>query len=599
MSSDTHPARTLRIAGLIRPYWTSLAIAFVALLAEAAAGLLEPWPLKVVIDNLLQSKALPQPVGSLVTGLFGPGSTGMLTFAVAAVAVIAVVGAISAYVETYLTTSVSQWIGHDLRRTLYHHIQRLSLADHDKARTGDLITRVTSDISVIQGFIDSALLGILSNVITLAGMIGLMFYLDWRFTLVALAVMPVLFLAVFQFTRRIKKASRAVRKQEGQLLSVVAEVLTSIRVVKAFAREDYEQKRFDVESLANVEAGLEARKLKARLAPVVEVIVAIGTCLVIWYGARRAMAGELSAGVLIVFLLYLGKMYKPMRDLSKMTDTVSKATVGYERIREVLEIESVVRDAPRARRAPKFTGRIEFDKVSFSYGEGQPILTDVSLTIEAGQVAAIVGPSGAGKTTVVSLIPRFYDPTAGRVVIEGSDIRQYRLKSVRDQMSFVLQDTLLFRTTIWENIAYGRPGASPAEIKRAAELANAAEFIDAMPDGYDTMVGDRGITLSGGQRQRIAIARAVIRNTPILILDEPTSGLDAESEQLVMDALHKLMEGRTSVVIAHHLDTIRTADAILVFKDSALVEQGTHDELVARAGVYAELYELQTSARVA
>ncbi len=596
---DVRPASALRIAGLVRPYWTSLAIAFVALLAEAGAGLLEPWPLKVVIDNLLQSKALPEPIGSLVAGLLGSGSTAVLTFAVAAVAIIAVVGAVSAYVETYLTTSISQWIGHDLRRTLYHHIQRLSLADHDKARTGDLITRVTSDISIIQSFIDSALLGILLNVITLAGMIGVMFYLDWRFTLVALAVMPVLFLVVYRFTRRIKKASRAVRKQEGQLLSVVAEVLTSIRVVKAFAREDYEQKRFDIESLANVEAGLEARKLKARLAPVVEVIVAIGTCLVIWYGARRALAGELSAGVLIVFLLYLGKMYKPMRDLSKMTDTVSKATVGYERIREVLEIESVVRDAPRARRAPKFTGRIEFDKVSFGYGDGPPILTDVSLTIEAGQVAAIVGPSGAGKTTVVSLIPRFYDPTSGRVVIEGSDIRRYRLKSLRDQMSFVLQDTLLFRTTIWENIAYGRPGAPAAEIKRAAELANAAEFIEAMPDGYDTMVGDRGITLSGGQRQRIAIARAVIRNTPILILDEPTSGLDAESEQLVMEALHKLMEGRTSVVIAHHLDTIRKADAILVIKDCALAEQGTHDELIARAGVYAELYGLQTEASVA
>ncbi len=589
----------LKISDLLRPYWKSLAIAFVALIAEAGAGLLEPWPLKVVIDNLLQSKALPEPIGSLVARLFGSGSTAVLTFAVAAVAVIAVVGAISAYAETYLTTSVSQWIGHDLRRTLYHHIQRLSLADHDKARTGDLITRVTSDISTIQGFIDSALLGILMNVITLAGMIGVMFYLDWRFTLVALAVMPVLFLVVYRFTRRIKKASRAVRKQEGQLLSVVAEVLTSIRVVKAFAREDYEQKRFDVESLANVEAGLEARKLKARLAPVVEVIVAIGTCLVIWYGARRALAGELSAGVLIVFLLYLGKMYKPMRDLSKMADTVSKATVGYERIREVLEIESIVRDAPRARRAPKFSGRIEFDKVSFSYGDGPPILTDVSLTIEAGQVAAFVGPSGAGKTTVVSLIPRFYDPTSGRVVIEGSDIRQYRLKSLRDQMSFVLQDTILFRMTIWENIAYGRPGAPAAEIKRAAELANAAEFIEAMPDGYDTMVGDRGITLSGGQRQRIAIARAVIRNTPILILDEPTSGLDAESEQLVMEALHKLMEGRTSVVIAHHLDTIRKADAIFVVKDCVLAEQGTHDELIARAGVYAELYGLQTEASVA
>ena len=324
-----------------------------------------------------------------------------------------------------------------------------------------MITRVTSDIEVIQSFIDSALLGMLVNVMTLAGMIAVMFYLNWRFTLIALSVMPVLFVVVYRYTGRIKKASRAVRTKEGELLSVVEEVLTSIRVVKAFAREDYEQKRFDTESLANVEAGLQARSLKAKLAPVVEVIVAIGTCLVLWYGARLALAGELSAGVLIVFLMYLGKMYKPMRDLSKMTDTVSKAMVGYERIQEVLDIESLVRDVPGARRAPTFTGQIEFNKVSFSYGADKPILKDVSFTIEAGQVAAIVGPSGAGKTTIVSLIPRFYDPTSGQVVIQGADIRRYQLKSLRDQMSFVLQDTLLFRATIWENIAYGKPGAPP------------------------------------------------------------------------------------------------------------------------------------------
>ncbi len=552
--------------------------------------------IKLVIDNILGSKPLPGSVGRVVTGMFGAGPYAMLNFAVAAVAVIAIVGAVSAYFEKYLTTSVSQWVGHDLRRTIYQHIQRLSLADHDKARTGDLITRVTSDIEVIQDFINSALLGIIFNLTTLVGMVAVMFVINWRFTLIALSVMPVLFFVVYHYTRRIKAASRAVRKKEGDLLSVVSEVLTSIRVVQAFAREDYEQKRFDSESLANVEAGLEARSLKAKLAPVVEVIVAIGTCLVLGYGARLALAGQISAGVLIVFLLYLGKMYKPMRDLSKMTDVVSKAMVGYERIGEVLAIESLVRDEPRARRAPTFTGQIAFDRVSFSYGADTPIIKDVSFTIEAGQVAAIVGPSGAGKTTIVSLIPRFYDPESGRVVIQGTDIRRYRLKSLRDQMSFVLQDTLLFRATIWENIAYGKPGASSREIRRAAELANAHEFIEAMPDGYDTMVGERGVTLSGGQRQRIAIARAVIRDTPILILDEPTAGLDAASEQAVMDALDKLMKGRTSVVIAHHLDTIRRADVIFVVKDCALAEQGTHDALMAQHGVYAELYDIQNPA---
>jgi ATP-binding cassette subfamily B protein len=579
---------------LLRPHWPALTLAFVAVLGETLTDISAPFPIKVIVDNVLQSKALPGLLGRLVIGIFGTNPHSVLNFAVAAVAGIAVVGAVSAYFDKYLMTSVSQWVGHDLRRTVYHHIQRLGLAEHDKVRTGDLITRVTSDIEVIQDFIDSALLGILVDVLTLGGMVGVMFYLNWRFTLIALAVMPVLFLVVYRYTRRIKTASRAVRKQEGELLSVVEEALTSIRVVKAFAREDYEQQRFDSESLANVEAGLEARSVKAKLAPVVEVIVAIGTCLVLGYGARLVLAAQLTVGELIMFLLYLGAMYKPMRDLSKMTDTVSKAVVGYERVQEVLDIESQVRNERRARRAPRFAGEIAFNKVSFGYGPDKPIITNVSFKVAAGQVAAIVGPSGTGKTTIVSLIPRFYDPVSGQVVIQGSDIRRYQLKSLRDQMSFVLQDTVLFRATIWENIAYGKPGAPPREIRRAAELANASEFIDAMPEGYDTMVGERGVTLSGGQRQRIAIARAVIRDTPILILDEPTAGLDAASEQAVMEALGRLMKGRTSVVIAHHLGTIRHADAIFVIKDCELAEEGTHDGLLAQNGVYAELYRIQT-----
>ncbi len=587
-----HP-RTLRISDLIRPHWKTLAIALAAVLGETVTDVLEPWPIKVVVDNVLQSKKLPGLLGSTVSGLFGTNPYAMLNFAIAAVALIAVVGALSSYFEKYLTTSISQWVGHDLRRTLYQHIQRLSLSEHDQSRSGDLITRVTSDIEAVQDFINSALLGMLVNVMTLVGMIGVMFYLDWRFTLIALSISPVLFVVVYHFTRRIKKASRNVRQKEGELLSIVQEVLTSIRVVQAFTREDYEQKRFDSESLANVEAGLQARSIKATLTPVVEVIVAIGTCLVLGYGARLALAGRLSAGVLIVFLLYLGKMYKPMRDLSKMTDTVSKAVVGFERIKEVLDMDSAIRDMRGAKRAPKFKGRISFDHVTFSYGEKE-VLKDVSFEIKPGQVAAIVGPSGTGKTTLVSLIPRFYDPIRGKVCIDGTDVRQYKLKSLRDQISFVLQETLLFRATIWENIAYGRPDASPAAIRRAAELADATEFIDSMPDGYDTMVGERGVTLSGGQRQRIAIARAIIRDTPILVLDEPTTGLDSAAEQSVTSALERLMKDRTSVVIAHHLNSIRHADVIFVVKDAELVEQGTHEALLKQEGVYAELHRMQT-----
>ena len=595
-STSPKPPKTsnsLKIIGLLRPHWKSLSFALVAVIGETSADLLEPWPLKIVVDQLAQSKPLPPWMTWLVSHTVGQNKVAVLNFAVLAVAVIAIVGAVSSYAEKYFTTSVGQWVMHDLRRTLYQHIHRLSLADHDEKRTGDLISRVTSDIEAIQDFITAALLGMLVNVLTLAGMIGVMFYLNWRFTLIALSVSPVLFLVVYFFTIRIKKASRAVRQKESELVSIVQEVFSSIRVVKAFAREDYEQRRFEEQSLENVEMALRARGVKAKLSPIVEVIVAVGTCLVLWYGARLVLAGDLSAGLLIVFLLYLGKMYKPMRDLSKMTDTVSKATVSYERIQEVLETESRVRDLPGARRARSFKGKLQFEGVCFSYSPDRPILKDVTFQIEPGQVSAFVGPSGAGKSTIISLIPRFYDPTSGQVKIDGSNIRNYTLRSVREQMSFVLQETLLFRAPIWQNIAYGKPEANREKIIRAAKLANAHEFIEKMPEGYDTMVGERGVTLSGGQRQRIAIARAVIRDTPILLLDEPTSGLDAESEQLVFEALGRLMEGKTCVVIAHHLATIQRADVIFVVKDYSLAERGTHQELLAAGGLYAELYGIQ------
>jgi ATP-binding cassette, subfamily B, bacterial len=584
--------KSLSIIVLLRPHWKALTLALLAVVGETVTDLAEPWPLKIVLDNLLQGKRLPDWMSGVV-GWLGTDKLAILNFAVALVAVIAIVGALSSYLEKYLTTSVGQWVMHDLRRTLYHHIHRLSLAEHDKKRTGDLIGRVTSDIEAVQSFITTALMGILTNVLTLLGIVGVMLYMSWRFTLISLAVAPALFLAVHFFTRRIKKASRDVRKKQSELVSLVEEVLSSIRVVKAFAREDYEERRFERQSLENVETALVARSIKMKLSPIVEIIVATGTCLMLGYGARLVLAGQLTPGALVLFLFYLGKMYKPMRELAKMTDTVSNAAVGFERIREVLETESGVRDLPHARRAASFKGKIEFDKVSFGYNPDQLILKDVSFQIEPGQIAAFVGPTGGGKSTIISLVARFYDPVSGEVKIDGTNIRNHTMKSLRQQISFVLQDTLLFHAPIWENIAYGRPEANREEIVRAAKLANAHEFIEKMPEGYDTMVGERGVTLSGGQRQRIAIARAVIRNTPILVLDEPTSGLDAASEQAVFEALDHLMEGRTSIVIAHHLATVRRANVIFVVKDNTLVERGTHEELLAAGGFYAELYEIQ------
>jgi subfamily B ATP-binding cassette protein MsbA len=403
----------------------------------------------------------------------------------------------------------------------------------------------------------------------------------------------VLFLVVYSYTRRIKSAARAVRKKEGEIVSVISEVFSAIRVVRAFAREDYEQRRLEVESMESVEMALRARGLKARLTPIVEVVVAAGTALVLWFGARMVLEGSLSAGSLIVFFLYLNRMYKPMQDLSKMTDSYSKASVAYERIREVMDTDREVRDLPGAIPAPALKGRIEFDGVGFGYNPGTPVLKDVSFQIYPGQVAAFVGPTGAGKSTIMSLIPRFYDPTAGAVRIDGFDIRQFEQKSLRQQISLVLQETLLFRGTIWNNIAYGKPWATEEEILAAAALANAHEFIQRMPEGYDTVVGERGVTLSGGQRQRVAITRAIIRNTPILLMDEPSSGLDAASEKLVFDALDNLMKGKTSIVIAHRLSTIQRADTIFFVKDGSIRESGKHEELLRRGGLYAELYETQ------
>ncbi|HXZ79284.1 MAG TPA: ABC transporter ATP-binding protein [Terriglobales bacterium] len=589
----TQKRKKLTIAQLLAPHRTSLLLGLLAVTGEGAANLLDPWPLKIVLDNVLRGRDTHASMLRWLQPITGSDQIGMLKFACLAVLAIAALDAVCTYSEKYITTNVGQWIAYELRRTIYAHIQRLSLAFHDQKQTGDLISRVTNDIDSIQSFITSGLLSSLINIITLFGMIGVMFYLNWRFTLIALSIAPPLFIVVYSYTRRIKKAARAVRKKEGEITSVVEEVLSSIRVVKAFAREDYEVRRLEQESLEGIEIALRARGLKAKLTPIVDLIVAVGTGLVLWFGARLILSGSLSAGSLVVFILYLKKMYKPMQELSKMTDSYSKAAVGYERIQEILANDKEIKDSLRAIAAPRFRGDIEFDNVSFSYTPDTPVLKDVSFTIKAGELAALVGPTGAGKTSIISLIPRFYEPTAGAVKIDGMDIRRYRQRSLRQQISFVLQETMLFHAPVWQNVAYGRPEATRSEIIRAAELANASDFIEKLPEGYDTIIGERGMTLSGGQRQSVAIARAILRKNSILILDEPTTGLDSASERLVFEALDRLIQGKTAIVIAHRLSTIRKADVIFVIQDGEIVERGKHDELLHRGGLYAELYHLQ------
>src|SRR5262245_141672 len=424
-------------------------------------------------------------------------------------------------------------------------------------------------------------------------MLAVMTYIDWRFTVIALSVAPFLFIFVYKYSHRIKKASRAVRKKESEIVSKTQEVFSSIRVVKAFAQEKYEKKRFKEVSLETVELALRARALKAGLSPGIRIMTALATGLMMWYGARMVLQGALQPGTLVLFLAYLGKLYSPIRSLSKLPDTFSKPAVAFERIQEVMDVEIKAPGREKPRKAPDFVGRIEFESVSFGYTPDRLILKDVNVTIEPGQIAAFVGPTGAGKTTIISLIPRFYEVTSGAIRIDGEDVRKFKVKSLRKQLGFVLQETLLFRAPVWQNIAYGRPTATREEIIEAAKLANANDFIEEMPEGYDTIVGERGVTISGGQRQRIGIARAIIRGAPILILDEPTSGLDAVSEAIVFDALHRLMAGRTCIVITHRLATIRTADVIFVLKDGSIVQRGRHEDLLAGEGLYRELYETQ------
>jgi ABC-type multidrug transport system fused ATPase/permease subunit len=421
----------------------------------------------------------------------------------------------------------------------------------------------------------------------------LMFWLNWDFTLIAVAVTPFLLLFVSRFKKAVKKATHEVRKEQSEIVAVVQQGLESIQAVKAFGQEQAEQAQLQAVSEATVNAALKARSVKALLSPVVTVTVAACTAIVLWRGAALILAGSMTVGSLTVYLAYLTKFFKPVKDLATTTNAVAQAAVGTERIRAILDTDTMIPEKADGLAPETVAGEIEFEQVAFGYDPAYPILTDVSFKIKPGQFIGIVGPTGSGKSTVVSLIPRFYDVQSGVVKIDGQDVRDYKVKSLRDKIGYVLQDTVLFRGTILENIAFGRPEATKEEIIAAAKLANADEFISHMPQGYDTMVGERGSTLSGGQRQRIGIARVMVRNSPILLLDEPTAALDSESEKLVIDALQRLMEGRTVIAIAHRLSTIRDANQIIVITGGVVAENGTHDELMARNGLYAELHRTQ------
>jgi ABC-type multidrug transport system fused ATPase/permease subunit len=581
------------IRELLRPYLGSLLVLLAAMLVQSAMTLAAPWPLKIILDNVVGDRKPAPWFGSLLKPLLAHGHRMHLaTVAAVAVICIALLNAAASYLANYFTESVGQWVANDLRMRTYHHLQYLSLHYYDSHQSGVLLSTITADVLTIQNFASSATLGIVVDMFTILGMLVVMFYMNWDFTLIAVGVTPLMLLLASRFKKAVKKSTHEVRRQQSNIVAVVQQDLESIRVVTAFGRQELEQQSLAAVSRATVAAALKAREVKALLSPIVTVIVSCCIAFVLWRGALLILTGGMTAGELTVFLSYLTSFFKPVKDLASMNNSIAQTAVAVERIRMILDADAVLPERPDPS-DHAIRGEIVFDHVAFAYDVNAPVLRDVSFTVKPGQMIGVVGPTGGGKSTIMSLIPRFYDPTAGTVRIDGIDVRDYRLKALRDQIGYVLQETVLFRGTVRDNIAYGREGATDEEIIEAAKLANADEFISRMAEGYQTMVGDRGDTLSGGQRQRIGIARAIIRDNPILILDEPTAALDTESERLVIEALQRLMKGRTVLTIAHRLSTIRDADSIIVLKDGVVAEQGSHSQLMALGGTYAELYNIQ------
>ncbi|MBE8986755.1 ABC transporter ATP-binding protein [Nostoc sp. LEGE 12450] len=587
--------------GVLRYFWPYiqkqyglLLISAIALVADVGLRVLEPWPLKFVFDYVLIPGERPTNI-PLIDRL---EPVTLLTFS--AVTVLAITGlrALAAYWSTVGLATVGSRVMTEVRNHLYCHLQDLSLSYHTKARSGDLIIRVSSDASRLQEIMITAALPLVVSILTLFGMIGVMFWINSSLTLLALLTLPLFVLVTNRLSQRIRESSLKQRKQEGAVAATAAESIAAIKLVKALSLQDAFARVFSQQNHHSLKESVRTQRLAAHLERTVDVVIALGTAIVLWYGSWLALRNALTPGDVLVFLTYLKNAFKPVQNFAKYTGRLAKAVASGERILDVLSQQPDVRDLPNAIPAPIFRGEVCFDHVHFAYEPGQVLLEDINLTIQPGQQVAIVGTSGGGKSTLVSLLLRLYDPTMGKVMIDGRDIREYTLESLRPQISVVLQDSLLFAATIRENIAYGIAGVSDAEIEAATRLANADDFIQALPQGYNTLVGERGATLSGGQRQRIAIARAAIRQAPILILDEPTTGLDQGNEKAIVDALQRLSQNRTTFLITHDLYLATRADIILYIENGQVLEQGTHLELMQQNGRYAALYQMQTAIRI-
>lgn len=566
----------LRALLYVKPYLFRAMCAGVCTIIAAGGTAYLPWVIKDMVDQVLRDK-----------------NTEMLNYIALSIVVIFVIRGIAFYGQSYLMSYVGQRVIIDIRRAVFTKLQRLSISFYDKNKTGTIMSYVTNDVSALQGALVDNVVEMITESVILIASIVMMIYLDWKLLLVTFGTFPFVLGFIDIFGKRIRKSGSRIQEAAADITSVLQETVSSARVIKSFVRENYEVARFDKENMNNFRANMKNAQLMATLTPTIEFVAAIGVTIILWYGGNSVINGEITAGSLVAFLTYAVNISNPIKRLSRVIGNIQKALAAAQRVFDVLDLPETVKNAADAKQLPPAKGEVSFKNVSFSYNPGEQVIANVSFDVKPGEMIAFVGPSGAGKSTVASLLPRFYDVDSGSITIDGKDLRGVTLDSLREQVGIVPQETVLFNGTVYDNILYGRLDATKEEVEAAAKAANAHNFIMELPQGYETKLGDRGVNISGGQRQRISIARAILKNPQILILDEATSALDTESERVVQEALDRLMVGRTSFVIAHRLSTIKNADKIMVLEKGQLVEQGTHDELMAINGLYAHLYQIQ------
>jgi len=594
MITTTPPRPGARLRVLVRACLKerrlTLSLAAVALLGVVLADVLAPWPLKIIFDHILLAKPLP-PTLALLQPVLDWGTWPALMVATLAIAAIALAGGVLAYLQLYTTAKVGHRITWRLRGELFAHLQRLSLAFHRDSRSGELLTKVAGDTNLLRDMFSDWALTLGRHALTLVAMLSVMFLLNWQLALVVAATLPPLLGVIFVLNRRVKASVREQRKHEGLMATRLNEVLSSIALVQAFGRHTYEEDRFSREIEANYESGMRTTRTTGAIVKAIAVISAAGTAITVLLGAHEVLVGRLTPGELLVFITYVTSLYKPVRDLGRLSAKFSRASVSAQRVAEILDHEPDIADAPDALELKRPAGEIVFENVSFGYGAGRPVFDGLSLRIAAGERVALVGPSGAGKSTLLNLLLRLYEPTAGRVLIDGIDIRRFTRDSLRREIGIVLQDSILFGVSVRENIAYGRPDAPLDAIEAAARAARAHEFIVDLPEGYDTEIGERGATLSGGQRQRLCLARALVKEPAILVMDEPTASIDAVSARLVNEAVARVHRNRTLIVISHEYSDMASYDRILVLQNGRLVESGAHEALLKARGTYLALVE--------